>query len=812
MACMSDYEKLRVVGKGSYGEVWLVKHCKDRKQYVLKKMELVNASKRERKAAELEAKLLSKLKHPNIVSYKDSFETNDGYLYIAMGYCDGGDLYTKLKEQKGHALEEKQVVEWFVQIAMALQYMHERNILHRDLKTQNIFLTKSKIIKVGDLGIAKVLDGHNDMATTLIGTPYYMSPELFSNKPYNHKSDVWALGCCVYEMATLKHAFNAKDMNSLVYKILRGKMPAMPRIYSTDLTDLIKAMLHQTPEKRPSVSRILRNPFIKKHIAIFLEGTRQRRPSSTSAERRPSSGSGDRVRPSSARSDIYEIPAEQKAEINKPSEPGDEKMTEDPLAAIPEVSSTKEREAAKTPSPRNTPKDQGPVVEKSKQNTPKVNIPKVSQPRAPPAKTDQPRPAVEPRKDGSKVAVAKRKARSAREPSGKSSSVSSFPVERVNFTCVCLFQPSSANKGRPLPPPPSKGETPTKSSSTAAKKKSDYFNKDRVTSSSSSVSSSKEDLNTPSSSTPTDQMRKSANSSARARRRLRESQEKGRTPTNLPGGDYSEVVVERRRASESATPSSSVDATDGPTPKSSKSAVHRVKSDPQTNTEKKKVTIVENTEIHDKNHSKEDLVIHRQQKPGNTDKNQSHGDSSSSTEEDDSDQKKQEEGEDKQEEKEMKRFSKMLETTLKMEDVTNLIDKDCTDGDTPTEPEPVPSSQPSQPVVMPTPVSKNNRSGGRSGESDKFIEIEAAAPRAPKGIGNMTLTTCGRLMDRIAALRRDIIKGVGIEVLKQAYELLEDTDGNEIEPRLVELMGRDKFDIFAGKIWQLKFCEETVFG
>ena len=90
-------------------------------QYVLKKLDVHNASKRERHAAEQEAKLLSRLKHPNIVSYKDSFETDEGQLYIAMGYCEGGDLYTRLKEQKGTSLDERQIVEWFVQIAMALQ-------------------------------------------------------------------------------------------------------------------------------------------------------------------------------------------------------------------------------------------------------------------------------------------------------------------------------------------------------------------------------------------------------------------------------------------------------------------------------------------------------------------------------------------------------------------------------------------------------------------------------------------------------------------------------------------------------------------
>ncbi|KAF4803409.1 NIMA related kinase 4 [Turdus rufiventris] len=220
---LAAYCFLRAVGKGSYGEVSLARHRQDRKQYVIKKLNLRSASSRERRAAEQEAQLLSQLKHPNIVTYRESWQGDDGHLYIVMGFCEGGDLYHKLKEQKGKLLPENQVVEWFVQIAMALQYLHEKHILHRDLKTQNIFLTRTNIIKVGDLGIARVLENQYDMASTLIGTPYYMSPELFSNKPYNYKSDVWALGCCVYEMATLKHAFNAKDMNSLAYRIIEGK-------------------------------------------------------------------------------------------------------------------------------------------------------------------------------------------------------------------------------------------------------------------------------------------------------------------------------------------------------------------------------------------------------------------------------------------------------------------------------------------------------------------------------------------------------------------------------------------------------------
>uniref|UniRef100_A0A2K6T657 non-specific serine/threonine protein kinase n=1 Tax=Saimiri boliviensis boliviensis TaxID=39432 RepID=A0A2K6T657_SAIBB len=228
----------------------------------------------ERQAAEQEAQLLSQLKHPNIVTYKESWEGGDGLLYIVMGFCEGGDLYRKLKEQKRQLLPENQVVEWFVQIAMALQYLHEKHILHRDLKTQNVFLTRTNIIKVGDPGIARVLENHCDMASTLIGTPYYMSPELFSNKPYNSKSDVWALGCRVYEMATLKHAFNAKDMNSLVYQIIEGKLLPMPRDYSPELAELIRTMLSKRPEERPSVRSILRQPYIKRQISSFLEATK----------------------------------------------------------------------------------------------------------------------------------------------------------------------------------------------------------------------------------------------------------------------------------------------------------------------------------------------------------------------------------------------------------------------------------------------------------------------------------------------------------------------------------------------------------
>ncbi|CAF2420842.1 unnamed protein product [Rotaria sp. Silwood2] len=282
------YKIIKVLGRGSYGEVWLVSPLESSigskskpRRCVLKRICIgrPNNEKNELAAAEREAQLLSSLKHPNIVAYIESFRSRDHYLNIVMAFCEGGDLYTKLKYRKKQLLNEEQIIEWFIQITLALQYMHERSILHRDLKTQNIFLTKHEIVKVGDLGIAKILDNNGaDLATTVIGTPYYMSPEIFSNQPYGQKSDIWALGCCVYEMATLEHAFKAGDISSLVLKVVRGQTPSLPSadVYSKPLIELINAMLDKDADNRPTAKQILQHPYIKQHIVRLYDKTRER--------------------------------------------------------------------------------------------------------------------------------------------------------------------------------------------------------------------------------------------------------------------------------------------------------------------------------------------------------------------------------------------------------------------------------------------------------------------------------------------------------------------------------------------------------
>ena len=188
-----------------------------------------------------------------------------------MTYCDGGDLYERIKRNRGKQFHETQVLHWFVQMALGLHFMHENHILHRDLKTQNVFLLGNGRLVLGDLGIAKVMKGTADFAKTCIGTPYYMSPELFKNKPYNHKSDVWALGCVLYEMITLKHAFDASSLNGLAVKILRGRFRAVRGKFSRPLRDLVGQLLALNPSSRPDLPRILRMPIIKRHIVTFIK-------------------------------------------------------------------------------------------------------------------------------------------------------------------------------------------------------------------------------------------------------------------------------------------------------------------------------------------------------------------------------------------------------------------------------------------------------------------------------------------------------------------------------------------------------------
>lgn len=266
---MEKYVRLQKIGEGSFGKAVLVKSTEDGRHYVIKEINISRMSDKERQESRREVAVLANMKHPNIVQYKESFEEN-GSLYIVMDYCEGGDLFKRINAQKGALFQEDQILDWFVQICLALKHVHDRKILHRDIKSQNIFLTKDGTVQLGDFGIARVLNSTVELARTCIGTPYYLSPEICENKPYNNKSDIWALGCVLYELCTLKHAFEAGNMKNLVLKIISGSFPPVSPHYSYDLRSLLSQLFKRNPRDRPSVNSILEKGFIAKRIEKFL--------------------------------------------------------------------------------------------------------------------------------------------------------------------------------------------------------------------------------------------------------------------------------------------------------------------------------------------------------------------------------------------------------------------------------------------------------------------------------------------------------------------------------------------------------------
>ncbi|XP_029057493.1 serine/threonine-protein kinase Nek1 isoform X2 [Monodon monoceros] len=266
---MEKYVRAQKIGEGSFGKAILVNSIEDGRQYVIKEINISSMSSKEREESRREVAVLANMKHPNIVQYRESFEEN-GSLYIVMDYCEGGDLFKRINAQKGILFQEDQILDWFVQICLALKHVHDRKILHRDIKSQNIFLTKDGTIQLGDFGIARVLNSTVELVRTCIGTPYYLSPEICENKPYNNKSDIWALGCVLYEMCTLKHAFEAGNMKNLVLKIISGSFPPVSLHYSYDLRSLLSQLFKRNPRDRPSVNSILEKGFIAKRIEKFL--------------------------------------------------------------------------------------------------------------------------------------------------------------------------------------------------------------------------------------------------------------------------------------------------------------------------------------------------------------------------------------------------------------------------------------------------------------------------------------------------------------------------------------------------------------
>lgn len=263
-----DYTVIKEIGEGSYGRALLARDNKTTELIVVKEISFNHLSEQEQNLARDETRILSCLKCRYIVGYRGSFMENNIF-HILMEYADGGDLSKKIQEAK-EPFPENQILKWFVQLCLALKYCHDRKILHRDLKAENVFLTKDGDVKLGDFGIAKVLDHTTSFAKTSIGTPFYLSPEICEGKPYNVKSDIWSLGCVLYELCTLKKPFESNCINGLIIKIISKKPAPLPKCYSSNLQKLVESLLKKKPANRPTIHQILNKKFINQLVREYL--------------------------------------------------------------------------------------------------------------------------------------------------------------------------------------------------------------------------------------------------------------------------------------------------------------------------------------------------------------------------------------------------------------------------------------------------------------------------------------------------------------------------------------------------------------
>lgn len=274
------YDMLKCVGSGTYGKVYKALRKADSKIVAIK---VINIRKMDRAGIDSilnEIRILSSISNPYIVEYYEAFiDLSETHFHIVMEFVGGGDLANaiKISQRDKIRINEKQIWSYMIQILKGIVDLHKLNIIHRDIKPANIFLTEDyKRIKIGDMNVSKVLK--QDLTKTQIGTPYYLAPEIWNKKAYNFKADVFSLGALVFELAALKHPYEARSTSELHYKIKHSKIPKLPSHYSDDLNYIVYKCLTKEQVVRPTAEQLLNSKIIQKKITelkleSFIEET-----------------------------------------------------------------------------------------------------------------------------------------------------------------------------------------------------------------------------------------------------------------------------------------------------------------------------------------------------------------------------------------------------------------------------------------------------------------------------------------------------------------------------------------------------------
>ncbi|KAL4489955.1 hypothetical protein ABPG72_010854 [Tetrahymena utriculariae] len=263
---LKDFEVISKLGEGSFSQVFQVKRKSDGMIYAMKKVKMGLLKEKEKENALNEVRILASLNDEFIVGYKEAFiDEPSQILCVVMEYAAGGDLQAKITAniKNKTMFPESEVWKALIHMSKGLQILHEMQILHRDLKCANVFLSSEGAYKLGDLNVSKV--AKKGLVYTQTGTPYYASPEVWRDEPYDVKSDIWSLGCVLYEMCALKPPFRANDMEGLYKKVQKGDFERIPKKYSEDLQRMLTMFLKVNPKDRPSCEQILSNPIVQRN-------------------------------------------------------------------------------------------------------------------------------------------------------------------------------------------------------------------------------------------------------------------------------------------------------------------------------------------------------------------------------------------------------------------------------------------------------------------------------------------------------------------------------------------------------------------
>jgi len=249
----SKYEIIQEIGRGAFSIVYKVKSKEDNNIYCLKKINM-----KKTKDKESEINILSNLNHPNLIKFYYSFANEEG-IYIIMEFCEYGDLYSLLQSVKKKKVYVNEDIIWDVamQTLLGLEYLHSKQIIHRDIKLLNLFMTKDKKIKIGDMGMSVHVE-EGEMIISRVGTPLYIAPELVKKEKYDYKIDIWSFGCSLYHLAKTSPPFNDENLIKLGNSIINEQPAHLPSCYSNKLYEFILLLMTKNKNKRPSAHEALK--------------------------------------------------------------------------------------------------------------------------------------------------------------------------------------------------------------------------------------------------------------------------------------------------------------------------------------------------------------------------------------------------------------------------------------------------------------------------------------------------------------------------------------------------------------------------